>query len=131
MRQPDHRVVVIDDDPHHLDMLVTVLERAGIRGTGFTDPHAALDHLIGHCAALAVVDLRMPGLDGLELVRRLHISQPGLPLIGISGATDASPDLDLMRESGATTVLRKPLTPGRFVTTIKDALRLAAQRGVS
>ena len=119
---PDRPVVVIDDDPNHLEMLVTVLERAGFVAAGFTNSRDALYHLIDHPAALAVVDLCMPELDGLELVRRLQVSCPDLPVIAISGADRVNNFMRLMRESGAVRSLSKPITPAAFVAAVRDVL---------
>jgi DNA-binding response OmpR family regulator len=116
-------VVIIDDDPDHLDLLVTCLERAGVRAHGFTDSRAALYHLIDHPAALAVVDLYMPDLDGIEVVRRLQTSVPDLPLIGMTGARDTRSSVYLrsLRAFGARTCLRKPVDPQAFLAAVRAA----------
>lgn len=115
-------VVVIDDDPLHLDMLVTLLERHGFAAAGFTASRDALYHLLDHPAALAVVDLCMPDLDGLDLVRRLQVSCPDLPVVAISGQDNAGPSLRAMRDAGAVTSLRKPLVPAGFIQAVKNAI---------
>jgi DNA-binding NtrC family response regulator len=124
---PDRPVVVIDDDPNHLEMLVTVLERAGFAAAGFSNSRDALYHLLDHPAALAVVDLCMPEIDGLELVRRLQVSRPELPVIGISGADKVASFMRLMRESGAAASLSKPVTPAVFITTVRNVLGVPAK----
>ena len=115
-------VVVIDDDPLHLDMLVAVLERAGIGAAGFTRPRDALYYLIDHPAALAVIDLCMPGLDGVDLVRRLQVSRPELPVMAISGLPHAGSLLRAMRQCGTVADLRKPLLPARFIAAVKAVI---------
>jgi len=116
-------IVVIDDDPLHLDMLVTLL------GAPTASPPPASRHratrstnLLDHQAALAVVDLCMPDLDGLDLVRRLQVSCPDLPVVAISGQDHAGPSLRAMRDAGAVTALRKPLVPAGFIQAIKNAI---------
>jgi two-component system response regulator ChvI len=120
---PPHPVIIIDDDPDHLDLLVTCLERAGVPTRGFTDPRAALYHLIDHPASLAVVDLYMPDLDGIEMVRRLQTSVPELPLIGMTGARDSRSSMYLrsLRAFGARTCLRKPVDPQAFLSAVRAA----------
>jgi FixJ family two-component response regulator len=103
-------------------MLVHLLERHGYAVAGFTAPRDALYHLIDHPAALAVVDLCMPDLDGLDLVRRLQCSRPDLPVVGISGLDHAGPSLRAMRAAGAITALRKPLVPAGFIQAVKNAI---------
>ena len=115
-------VVVIDDDPLHLDMLVTLLERHGFGAAGFTGSRDALYHLIDNPAALAVVDLCMPDMDGLDLVRRLQVSCPELPVVAISGHDHAGPSLRAMRDAGAVAALRKPLVPAGFIQAVKNAI---------
>ncbi|MEJ0071238.1 MAG: response regulator [Pseudomonadota bacterium] len=84
---------------------------------------AALYHLIDHPAALAVVDLYMPELDGIEMVRRLQTSVPELPLIGMTGARDTRSSLYLrsLRAFGARTCLRKPVDPQAFLAAVRAA----------
>jgi DNA-binding response OmpR family regulator len=124
--QADERpIIVIDDDPSHLDLLVTCLKRAGLRATGFTQPRQALYHLMDHPAALAVVDLYMPDLDGIEIVRRLQGSVPDLPLIGMTGARDSRSSIYLssLRDFGALACLRKPIEARSFVAAVRAAMR--------
>jgi len=118
-------IVIIDDDPNHLDLMVTCLERAGLRAAGFTNSREALYYLIDHQAAVAVVDLYMPDMDGIEIVRRLQTSVPELPLIGMTGARDSRSTIYLksLREFGAQTCLRKPVDAKTFVSTVRGAMR--------
>jgi len=118
-------IVVVDDDPNHLDVLVTCLERAGLRARGFTQSREALYYLLDHPAALAVVDLYMPDMDGIEMVRRLQGSVPDLPLIGMTGARDrrSSIYLSSLRDFGARTCLRKPVEAARFLNAVRTAMR--------
>jgi two-component system OmpR family response regulator len=118
-------VVIIDDDPNHLDLMVTCLERAGLRAAGFTNSREALYYLIDHQAAVAVIDLYMPDMDGIEIVRRLQTSVPDLPLIGMTGARDSRSSIYLksLREFGATSCLRKPVDAKTFVAAVRGAMR--------
>jgi DNA-binding response OmpR family regulator len=118
-------IVIIDDDPNHLDLMVTCLERAGLRAAGFTNSREALYYLIDHPAALAVVDLYMPDMDGIEIVRRLQTSVPDLPLIGMTGARDTKSSIYLrsLREFGARTCLRKPVDARSFLAAVRAEMR--------
>ena len=118
-------IVIIDDDPNHLDLMVTCLERAGLRAAGFTNSREALYYLIDHQAAVAVVDLYMPDMDGIEIVRRLQTSVPELPLIGMTGARDSRSTIYLksLREFGAQTCLRKPVDSKSFLAAVRAAMR--------
>jgi DNA-binding NtrC family response regulator len=120
----DRPVVIIDDDPDHLDVVATYLERAGFGARGFTQPREALYHLIDHPALLAVVDLYMPDMDGIEIVRRLQAATPDLPVIGITGARDQRTAVYLraLRDFGAKACLRKPLDRADFLAAVHRAL---------
>ena len=117
-------VVVIDDYEAHLDVLVTILRRAGFKATGFTQPRTALYHLIDNPPSLVVINLYMPDMDGIEISRRLQASLPDLPLIGITGGRDPRSDvyLKLLREFGAKVCLRKPIDSVTFVNAVRSAL---------
>jgi len=117
-------IVIIDDDPNHLDLMVTCLERAGLRAAGFTNSREALYYLIDHQAAVAVVDLYMPDMDGIELVRRLQTSVPDMPVIGMTGQRGAHPSLFLraLREFGAVSCLRKPFDKDALLRAVRAAL---------
>ena len=122
--QSEAPIVVIDDDDAYLDVVVTYLERAGYATTGFSHSRDALYHLIDHPAALAVIDLYMPDMDGIELVRRLQASVPNLPVIGMTGAHGTQPTVYLraLREFGAVSCLRKPFAKDTLLRSVQAAL---------
>jgi len=122
--QPETRIVVIDDDDAHLDVVTTYLERAGYATTGFARPRDALYHLIDHPAALVVTDLYMPDMDGIELVRRLQASVPDIPVIGMTGQRGPQPSLFLraLREFGAVSCLHKPFDRDALLRAVHAVL---------
>ncbi len=74
-----------------------------------------------------VTDLRMPGLDGLELLAQLHARAPDLPVILLSGRCDAAIARQAM-QAGATDVLHKPCTDDALLGAIRRALSCHAGR---
>jgi two-component system response regulator FixJ len=116
-------IVVIDDDPAHLDFLVTALQRDGFAVTGFGRSRDALHYIVDHPVGAVVVDLNMPQMDGLEIVRRLQATVPTAPVIGVTGAATPLPasHLRTLRLFGAVDCLRKPID----VVTLCDAVRRA------
>ncbi|MBI3890337.1 MAG: response regulator [Candidatus Wallbacteria bacterium] len=79
------RVFVVDDEVDVLALYTTVLEREGCRSTAFTDPEKALRSFEPGAYDLALLDLRMPGMDGFGLCRALHAIEPALPILLCSG----------------------------------------------
>jgi DNA-binding NtrC family response regulator len=122
--QPTGDVIVIDDHPDHLDLVVTLLRRAGYGARGFTQPRRAVYHAIDHAVSLVVVDLCMPDMDGIEVVQRLQTSVPDVPLIGMTGWHDsqATRYLWALRELGAVACLRKPIDAKLFLKAVGEAI---------
>src|SRR6516162_5623604 len=104
-------IVVIDDDATNLDFLVTALQREGFAVTGFRRSREALYYIIDHPVGAVVVDLHLPEMDGIEIIRRLQAAVPTAPVIGITGAAGplAEAHLRTMRLFGAVECLRKPI----------------------
>ena len=68
---PDEDIVLVDDDPLIAEFVKRMLRGSGRRLRAFTDPLAALDHLLARTARVLIVDTRMPGLSGPALIARL------------------------------------------------------------
>src|SRR3954447_4486544 len=76
-----HRVLVVDDDPTVSDVVRRYLEQDGCRVRLVGDGLAALDAVAAEVPDLVVLDLMMPGIDGLEVCRRLRRQTPDLPIV--------------------------------------------------
>lgn len=114
-------VLIVDDDAAVRSSLKFALEVEGF-GVRLYDRPAALlaDESLPRCGCL-VVDYRMPGMDGLELVGILRARNVALPVILITGR--ASEQLRrFAAESGIGYVLEKPLSDGSLVESIRSAL---------
>ncbi|HEX9066537.1 MAG TPA: response regulator transcription factor [Streptosporangiaceae bacterium] len=127
------RVLVIDDDERIRTMLSWQLEAEGFAVRCAADGADALERIGAERPDLVVLDLTMPGLDGLDLLKRVRADaggQPGpLPVIilsGRSGETDRIVGLDL----GADDYLVKPFSPGELAARIRSVLRRAGQRSL-
>ena len=104
-RPSPSRILIVDDN--HLGLLArkAVLEELGHSVTIANAPHEALDQFTNHLFDLVVTDFRMPKMNGLELIGRLRKLNPAIPVILISGFTDA---LGLDEETtGANVVIQK------------------------
>jgi two-component system cell cycle sensor histidine kinase/response regulator CckA len=116
------RVLLVEDDEIVRDFLREILEAAGCTVVSAADGHEALGIADADPAAVDIVvtDLVMPGMGGAELMARLSVRSPGLPVVYVSGYADhEAPDLS---RPGAV-FLRKPLSPGALARAVQEALR--------
>ncbi|RME57561.1 MAG: UDP-3-O-[3-hydroxymyristoyl] N-acetylglucosamine deacetylase [Candidatus Dadabacteria bacterium] len=119
-------VVVIDDEQGVLDSINGVLSDEGYRVFCFKDPALGLKFIEERIASgekidLALIDIWMPSLDGLELLRRLKRSYPSLPIIVISGHATVSTAVEAGK-MGAVDLLEKPLELNKFLDVISKVL---------
>ena len=108
-QQADHRrtVFVIDDEDVFRERLVKALLARGFEAAGFADPEAALESAARESPECAVVDLRMPRMSGLQVVRQLHALDPTTRVVVLTGYGSIATALDAVR-SGAVHYLTKP-----------------------
>jgi two-component system response regulator GlrR len=111
------RILVVDDDPTVLESCVETLEEAGYRPEGYTRGQAALDALVNARADLLVVDWKMPGLDGLEVVRRARVLQPDVKAVMITADLPAIAGRALA--AGVLQVINKPFTVQELVDAVR------------
>ena len=115
-------VHVVEDDPPMRDSLVEVLEDAGY----VVRPYARAKELLARGADLepgcVVSDVRMPGMDGLTLLRRLRAKGATLPLMLITGHGDVLMAVNAMK-AGAVDFLEKPFEADALLAAVGAALR--------
>jgi two-component system phosphate regulon response regulator PhoB len=125
---PTTRVLVVDDDARVRTVVAWQLEAEGFAVVEAADGPAALDGIAQHRPDLVVLDLSLPGLGGLDVLRRVRADSAGeggiaaLPVIvlsGRSGETDRIVGLDL----GADDCLVKPFSPGELAARVRSVLR--------
>jgi len=117
------RVYVIDDDPAMRDSLDFLLGSAGLSVRLFDSAQIFLNELPSLKFGCVVTDIRMPGIDGIELLRRLD-SSPGnarLPVIVMTGHGDIPLAVEAMK-LGALDFLEKPFEDERLIGMIETAL---------
>lgn len=91
MEQGKANVLVVDDDPMLLGLLVDTLETIGYHVTGAQGGVQALDHLSHTRFDLMITDIKMPDIDGLQLLKKVRRHYPGMPVLFITGY--ASPEM--------------------------------------
>lgn len=120
------RLVVIDDEPTNLRVAKVFLRREGFdRVETFNDPGEALQAVRRSPPDLILTDIRMPGLDGLDLIRVLR-GDPRLavlPVIVLSASSDAETRAQALR-LGATDFLNKPFDPVELAPRVRNLLLL-------
>jgi CheY-like chemotaxis protein len=124
---PQPLVLLVEDDPDSREMYATGLQWAGFRVTSVGDGTTALTQALSLSPQIVVTDLHVPGLNGLELCRRLKTTEStaSIPLIAVTGAARES-DVELARAAGFDRVLIKPCLPDSLRDTIHDLLAVDA-----
>lgn len=120
-------VYVIDDDQAMRDSIDFLLESAGLKARLFESAVSFLEALPELGPGCIVSDVRMPNLDGLELLKRLRETNKSLPIIIMTGHGDIPLAVEAMK-LGAIDFIEKPFEDDRLIGTITAALSGAAQR---
>ncbi len=101
------QILVVDDEPDVLDLLVEYLEGKGFEALGVASGELALDLIPTFRPRVVLLDIRMPGLSGVETLRRIKVLSQETPVVMISGTED----LDTARQTlgmGASDYVTKP-----------------------
>ena len=117
------RILVVDDDPTVSDVVARYLEREGFDVEIVRDGITAFDRTIASPADLMVLDLMLPGMDGLEVFRRVRAISP-IPIIMLTARGDES-DRVAGLELGADDYVGKPFSPRELAARVKSVLRRA------
>jgi two-component system, LuxR family, response regulator FixJ len=118
------KVYVIDDDEAMRESLNFLLDAAGCDVTLFESATMFLEALPGLDFGCVISDVRMPGIDGLELLKRMKASRSAFPILIMTGHGDIPLAVEAMK-LGAVDFLEKPFEDDRLVTMIETALRQA------
>ncbi|NBX58616.1 MAG: response regulator, partial [Gammaproteobacteria bacterium] len=123
------RVWLVDDDASIRWVLEKALKAGGMLPKVFEAAEAALDALRGDAPDVLVTDIRMPGMSGLELVRKIHQTRPQLPIIVMTAHADLDNAVSAY-ESGAFEYLPKPFDIDQVIDLVKRAAQ-SMQRNVA
>jgi len=116
------RILVVDDEPAVREVTALLLRKRGYPTDTVSQAEAALDLLNRNPYALVLVDIRMPGKDGLWLLERIVAEHPNLSVIMVSAVADVQTAVDCLRR-GATDYLLKPVSADVLTLTVERALR--------
>ena len=123
---PDARILVVDDDPDIHVLLGAILKDAGFGMTSALSGAEGLERLEAGAYDLVLTDVRMPGLDGLELLQRIHERCPGTPVV-VMTAQNTSDNLIRSIRERAFAYFSKPFSPAAVVDMVNRALDSPAQ----
>jgi two-component system nitrogen regulation response regulator GlnG len=115
------RILVVDDEPEVRELVIDMLEREGFETLGADNGEDAVAHIQKHSAAVVVLDLNMPKLNGLEVLRRTSDVPGRAPVIMLTGVDDLRTAVQAM-QLGAYDYLTKPLDPIAFKLQVRRAL---------
>lgn len=114
-------ICVLDDDSSVMNAVVRLLSLAGWRVKQFSDPEEFLLHVKLYGAAVAIVDVWMPQMNGLEVQSRLRDLSPSTQVIIFTGKDDSEVRATALN-AGASAYLTKPLDADQLLNAIRFAL---------
>lgn len=103
---PAYEILLVDDDPDLVTGLARILKARGYKVYQATCGRKAVELAKTHRPRVAVMDIRMPGLDGIEACRQIKQHCPHAAVVFMTGFSESEREA---REEGAVAVLRKPL----------------------
>jgi excisionase family DNA binding protein len=121
--EAEARILVIDDDETICSLFKDTLEDAGYKVTAVTNSYEGLELVKNEDYDLVFLDLKMPGLDGAELLGQIRAVKPEMPVTVVTGY----PESDLMMRAlnyGPLGVMKKPFKGSDVLTTVRNYLRL-------
>src|SRR6266849_2571799 len=122
-KMPEDAVVsIVDDDASVRRSTRRLLRSSGFRAEAFASPEEFLASKSAGETACLILDLRMPGMNGLELQRRLAQNRNPVPVIFLSARASEEDERSALR-AGAVQFLRKPTSKEALLSAIRDALR--------
>ena len=116
------RILVVDDEPAILRFLHASLESHGYIVTTVADAHTALDMVRRHTADLVVLDLGLPDMDGLDVIRQIRDGGETLPIIILSNRENESAKVTAL-DLGADDYVTKPFGIDELLARIRTAQR--------
>ena len=124
------RLLVVDDDTVTCRLLADVFKRDGYTVIGETDPRRALARVTDEPVDLAILDVQMPEMDGLALLRGLRERLPGLPVVIMTAFGSIDTAVQAIA-SGAVDYLSKPMDVEEIRATVRKALGRSAEAQAS
>ena len=113
---------VVDDHVPSLKALARLLSAVGLQAVPFDHPRLFLEYAKNHSISLAIIDLQMPDLSGLEVQRILYDIRPQVPVIIMTGEREPGIDRTIALDQGAIAFLFKPVEASALLEAIHTVL---------
>ena len=123
-------ICIVDDQPDICSAVSGILADEGYKTVSFQDAESFWQSLDTQEPSLVLLDIWLPGVDGLELLKRLHERFPKLPVIMMSGQATLS-DAVTATKRGAFHFIEKPLGPEAVLLTVQAALEVSRARDLT
>jgi len=121
IKSDQKNILVVDDDKSVRTTFSSVLRKEGYRVTAVKNGYEAIMAINEESFDLALVDLRMPGLDGIEVLKKIKSRRPETRVIIFTGYGSITTAVEAIRK-GATDYLNKPFSPHELKAGVKKAL---------
>ena len=116
-----HRIAVVEDDPAIGPMLSKILEMEGFDVTVISDGRSALSALSTGRYDAAVLDVMLPGMDGITILRQIRPGNQQLPILVLTAKTDNVTTWEGWR-AGANYLMNKPFDPEELVRILRSMI---------
>ncbi|MBI2570304.1 MAG: sigma-54-dependent Fis family transcriptional regulator [Candidatus Schekmanbacteria bacterium] len=118
---PDEKILVVDDEENIRHVLSLILTRKGFQVQTAAEAQTGLEALASNGVSLIISDIRLPGMDGIEFLRRIRSLDEGLPVIMMTAFGTVESAIEAMK-AGATDYLSKPIKADEIVLCVNRAL---------
>jgi len=118
---PDHPVAIIDDDEPLRDALGVMFDAAGLDSVKFETAEDFLRALDQATFSCAVIDVRLPGIDGMTLFRRMRENEVVIPVVILTGHGDVPMAVEALK-AGAVDFIEKPFDADRLLEGVREAI---------
>jgi len=121
-------VCLVDDDASVRKSVARFLESSGFKVDAFSEPEAFLAHLTAHSVPVAVLDIWMENMTGMELLAHLCARSPKTRVIFITGHEDHAAEA-IVKQAGAFAFFIKPFDNKQFLAAVRDAFGRTSPEG--
>ncbi|WP_404433682.1 response regulator transcription factor [Microbacterium lacus] len=115
-------ILIVEDEPHIASFVCRGLAAAGFSPTIASDGRSGLEAALSGDHALVLLDVGLPGMDGMEVLRTVRATGSRIPIIMLTARTSTADTVDGL-ESGANDYIRKPFTFDELLARVRTALR--------
>jgi putative two-component system response regulator len=116
------QILVVDDDPHILDMVTVMLSSSGFPALSCSNPEKALNMLRHKNINAVLTDINMPEMTGLDLLEKIHIRHPDIPVILMTGYAEVDLMVNAIRK-GTFDFIMKPFNPVQLIHSVEKAVK--------